>query len=109
MSFSQEPSPTPFPAAPPRLIIQLALALRQALNAAAQALVPAEVRVFELATGVAATKLLAAAAQHRVADRLADGPSSAAELAERCGLDADALHRTLRALCHQRIREFLEP
>jgi hypothetical protein len=100
MPFDEEPSPAPFPAPPPRLIIRLVLALRRALHAAAAALVPAEVRVFELATGVAATKLLAAAAQHRIADRLLDGPASAQELAERCDVDADALHRTLRALCH---------
>src|SRR3954447_1710491 len=100
MPFDEEPSSAPFPALPPRPIIRLALRLRRALHAAAAALAPPEVRVFELATGVAATKLLAAAAQHRIADRLLDGPSSAQELAERCDVDADALHRTLRALCY---------
>ena len=100
MRFDQEPSPAPFPPPPPRWIIRAVLALRRALRATAEALVPPEVRVLELATGVAATKLLAAAAQLRIADRLADGPLGARELAERCQVDADALHRTLRALSH---------
>jgi hypothetical protein len=38
------------------------------------------------------------AARHRIADRLAERPRTAGELAAETGLDADALHRTLRAL-----------
>jgi DNA-binding transcriptional ArsR family regulator len=88
------------PAAPPRLVVRVALALRQALLTCAHALVPAEVRLLELAVGVAPTKLLHVVAKHRIADLLADGPRTAPELAERTGLDAGALHRTLRALAH---------
>jgi DNA-binding transcriptional ArsR family regulator len=44
------------------------------------------------------THALGAIARLRVADALDEGPLSAAELAERLSLDADALHRTLRML-----------
>ncbi|HEX8950756.1 MAG TPA: methyltransferase, partial [Polyangia bacterium] len=90
----------PYPAAPPGFVIRVVLALRNALLALAHALVPADVRVFELAIGIAPTKMLHVVAKHRIADHLADGPRTAAELAWRTGLDADALHRTLRALAH---------
>ncbi|MCU1281252.1 MAG: methyltransferase, partial [bacterium] len=93
-------SSQPYPAAPPGSVIRVVLALRKTLLALAHAMVPAEVRLFELAVGVAPTKLLHVVAKHRVADHLADQPRTALELVERTGLDADALHRTLRALAH---------
>lgn len=48
--------------------------------------------------GAITTRLLALAAELRVADLLEDGPRPATELAEACGADADALHRVLRTL-----------
>jgi hypothetical protein len=93
-------SSAPYPDAPPPLAIKLVLALRRVLLRLAHALVPPEVQVFELATGVAATKLLQVAATHRIADALADGPRRADELAAAAALDADALHRALRALAY---------
>ena len=93
-------SPAPYPAAPPGPVIKTVLALRKALLALADAIVPPEVRLFELAVGIAPTKLLYVVAKHRIADHLADAPRSAEELAASTDLDADALHRTLRALAH---------
>jgi O-methyltransferase len=93
-------SPAPYPALPPGFVIRAALALRKLLLSLAHAVVPAEVRVFELATGVAPTKLLHVVAKHAIADHLAEAPCDADELATRTGLHADALHRTLRALAH---------
>jgi hypothetical protein len=42
--------------------------------------------------------MLGAVAEHGVADALADGPATAEQIAGRLGLNADALHRVLRAL-----------
>jgi hypothetical protein len=52
----------------------------------------------ELAGGLWRTQLLSVAARLGIADRLAGGPSTAAELAAETGADADALFRVLRAL-----------
>jgi hypothetical protein len=52
----------------------------------------------QLLTGFRASDLIAAAAELGLADLLADGPRSSAELAERAAADPDALHRVLRAL-----------
>jgi O-methyltransferase/methyltransferase family protein len=52
----------------------------------------------ELAGGLWHTQLLHVAARLGIADRVASGPRSAAELARETGADADALFRVLRAL-----------
>lgn len=52
----------------------------------------------DLAHGHIAARCLHVIADFGVADALGDEPASAAELAERTGLDADALHRMLRLL-----------
>ncbi len=44
--------------------------------------------------------LVATAAEFRLADHLADGPKSSAELARLCGAHPETLHRVLRALAH---------
>src|SRR5690606_3111207 len=54
--------------------------------------------VADLAHGHIAARCLHVIADFGVADALGDEPASAAELAERTGLDADALHRMLRLL-----------
>jgi hypothetical protein len=64
----------------------------------ADAVVPAPLAVAERSVGVAATALVGAIAHHGIADHLAEGPRSAAELASRTGLHPDALHRVLRGL-----------
>ena len=55
-------------------------------------------RLIELATAEWVSRSVWAAAELGVADLMADGPKSAAELARACGADAGALKRLLRAL-----------
>ena len=74
------------------------LAARRLLLHAADRLVPPEVALFDHTVAFGRTRLLGALAEHGVADALAGGPATAAELAGRLGLDADSLHRVLRAL-----------
>jgi hypothetical protein len=60
--------------------------------------VPREARLWNLIRGALGTKALGIAADLGVADALATGPRSVAELAEENGADTDTLHRILRAL-----------
>jgi hypothetical protein len=96
-------SPTPetsrlLPAPPPRFLAALALALRRWLIRLANRVVPPQFVLFEQIAGVGATQCLHAAARLRIADLLAGGPLTAAELAARTGADRDSLHRLLRGL-----------
>ena len=83
--------------APPRPAARAVLRLRSALLRAADRILPADIAVFEASKGFGETRVLGALAELGVADELARGPQTAEELARRMGLDADALHRTLRA------------
>jgi hypothetical protein len=85
-------------ALPPAWVVRGVLSLRRALLALADRVVPAHVALRERSFGVGATALLGVAARLRLADRLAGGPRTAAELAAAAGVDADALHRVMRAL-----------
>jgi hypothetical protein len=82
---------------PPRSLVRAVLGLRQLLLRAADRLVPPEVALFNHSIGFGLTRTLGAIAEHRVADELGDGKATAGALAERLGLDADSLHRLLRA------------
>jgi SAM-dependent methyltransferase len=57
-----------------------------------------QVEVLRMIYGAVTTRLIALAAELRVADRLEDGPQSAETLAAATGTDADALRRMLRTL-----------
>lgn len=81
-----------------RLAAQASLALRRALLALADAIVPSQLALFEQAIGVGRTQLLHAAARLRLPDLLAGGPRTAAELARSTGADEETLFRALRAL-----------
>jgi hypothetical protein len=59
---------------------------------------PPEARLWNLIRGALGTKALGIAADLGVADALATGPRSVAELSKENGADADTLHRILRAL-----------
>ncbi len=83
---------------PPRFLINFVLRVRRWLQRLADALVPPQLPLFELATGAARTQMLASAARLGIADRLAGGPLDCAELALRTGCNADALQRMMRAL-----------
>src|SRR5262245_42433137 len=58
---------------------------------------PAQI-VFQLATGYVFSAALQTAVKLGIADLLANGPQSAADLAAATGTNADALYRVLRAL-----------
>jgi hypothetical protein len=82
---------------PPAPVVSAVLAARRGLLALADRLVPAEVAVFEQSIGTAVTQSLAALVEIGVADALAEGPATAADLAARLDVDEDHLHRVLRA------------
>jgi hypothetical protein len=67
----------------------------------AKALGPAELCVFEQATAGALLYVLGALVRSGVPDALRGGPLSAEQIAERTGLNADALFRTLRCVIIQ--------
>lgn len=89
---------TPLPAPPPAWVIRAALGLRGLLLRAANAVVPAEVMVFEKVIGAAHTSVLGAFARLRIADVLDDGPLSGADIAARIGTDPDATFRLMHAM-----------
>ena len=74
------------------------LGARRRLNALADRLLPPEAALFDQSVGMARTQMLGTVAELGVADELAKGPATAEELAGRLGVNADALHRVLRAL-----------
>src|SRR5437764_10575665 len=82
---------------PPRAAVIAVTALRRSLIALADRLIPAQFVVFDKSIGIGRTAVLGALAELGVADALASGPQTADELAPRLGVDADALHRVLRA------------
>lgn len=90
-------TPLPWPAAPPRWLITVILTLRRWLLKLADSLLPAEAVIFERATGIGQTQVLGVMARHGIADLLHTRPMTASELATATGLNADALHRALRA------------
>ncbi|HEX4338463.1 MAG TPA: methyltransferase [Polyangiaceae bacterium] len=88
-----------FPDAPPAFVIRLVLGIRRFFRDLADRLTPPEIIVFERATGIAETALIGAVTRHAIPDLLEErGPLDASTIAAARGLDADAVHRTLRAL-----------
>jgi O-methyltransferase domain len=79
-------------------VIRPLLATRNGIARLHRALVPPEVALLERSLGIIDTKALAVVGELGVADRLADGPQSPADLATACDADADALGRVLRYL-----------
>jgi SAM-dependent methyltransferase len=59
---------------------------------------PPESVLWDFLRGATMTRALAIAADLRLSESLADGPRPVAELAAESGVDADSLHRLLRAL-----------
>lgn len=95
-------SSEPFPAAPPGFLVRCVLGLRRFLLQLADRLSPAELAVFDHSTGIASTALIGAVARYAIPDFLArHGPSSADAIASGLGLNADAVHRSLRALANR--------
>src|SRR5438105_3509284 len=83
--------------------LRVGIRLREFLHRAVDAIVPADVLMFEQVTAIITAHALGAIARSRVADALDGTPRGADELALQLQLDADALHRTLRMLAAQGI------
>lgn len=82
--------------APPARLVRALLWLRGAMSRLARALGPAELSLFDHATAGAALHMLGALVRTGVPEALDAGPLSAEQLAERTGLNGDALFRALR-------------
>ncbi|MDG3014605.1 methyltransferase [Speluncibacter jeojiensis] len=82
---------------PPRPVVLAAMAVRRRLHRLIDAPIPAELTLYELTNGVAATQVVAAFAELGLADALADGPLRAEDLATRLGADSTAVLRLARA------------
>jgi hypothetical protein len=85
------------PRVPPPPAVDAALALRRLLLRAADSLLPPWAAVWDRTMGVGRTQIIGVIAELGVADELGSGALSAADLAKRFDVDADALHRVLRA------------
>ena len=72
--------------------------VRRALHTLIDRVLPADAAVWFMTGGTGATLMMGAVTELGVVDELAEGKASADEIAGRLGLDADALHRVLRAL-----------
>ncbi len=83
---------------PPPRVARVMLAARSVLKRALDAPLPPDVAAWEHALAFTETRMLGAVAEHGVADVLAERPATAAEIADRLALNADALHRVMRAL-----------
>lgn len=83
---------------PPRFAVSLVLWLRRALRQLSDAIVPAQLAVYDRVVGFPLLQLVRALGQLGVLQALSDGAKTAEELARPRGLDSDATHRALRAL-----------
>ncbi|CAN5302521.1 methyltransferase [soil metagenome] len=68
-----------------------------------------DTRLWNLLRGALGTKAFGISADLGIADLLAEGPRPIAELAEEVGVDADPLHRILRALASDGVFEETKP
>src|SRR4051794_23121822 len=84
------------PRVPPPPAVDAAIFLRRMLLRAADALLPPSAAVWDRTMGIARTQIIGTIASLGVPDLLSS-PATAVELAERLDVDADALHRVLRA------------
>lgn len=84
-------------AAPPASAVRAALTLRRRLRRAANALVPDEILAYEEANAFFRTRVLGALVELGLVDALGGARRSADDLAAELGLDADTVHRLLRA------------
>jgi O-methyltransferase domain len=82
---------------PPRAAVVAITALRRALLELADRVIPPQFALFDKTIGLGRTHAIGAIAELGVADLLAQRPQTAEELAPQLGVDADALHRVLRA------------
>lgn len=83
---------------PPLPLVRAVERFRAGLVFLHRKLVPSEIAVLEMMTAGWLAQAIAAAAELGIADELAKGPRSAADLATAVGADEDALRRLLRLL-----------
>lgn len=91
-------SSEPLQAPPPSFLLRAAMGLRQTLLRLADNLAPPQVRLFEMTFANIQTQLIGSVARLGIADLLAEGPQTAEAMAAKTGVNADALHRTLRTM-----------
>ena len=82
---------------PPTALFNTVVTGSQVLRRIADAPLPASARLANLVWGHAVTRLLVTISELRVADELGDESLTSDNLATRLGVDADTLHRLLRA------------
>lgn len=82
---------------PPPKVIDFGLRLRRLLLRAADGLLPPQAAMWQHTMAGARAQVIGVVAELGVPDLLADGPATAEELAGKLGVDADVLHRVLRA------------
>jgi O-methyltransferase domain len=82
---------------PPPQVIDFGLRLRRLLLRAADALLPPQAAMWQHTMAGARAEVIGVVAELRVADLLASGPATAEDLAGRLDVNADVLHRVLRA------------
>jgi hypothetical protein len=90
-----QPAP---PRIPPTAVVKRAFALRNRLRRVADAMLPAQALLAERMFAASEVKLLGVVSELGIADALHDGRATAASLANRLDLHADALERILRYL-----------
>jgi hypothetical protein len=90
-------SSQPLPSPPPPWLVRAALWLHRLLTELAFAVVPPEMRVFDLAIGGARAQSVGMAVRLGLFDHL-QKPATSAQVAGALGVDEDASHRCLRAL-----------
>ena len=78
-------------------MIDFGLGLRRLLLRAADALLPANAVMWQRTMALGRAQVVVVVAELGVADALAGGKATAAQLARRLEVDEDALHRVLRA------------
>ncbi|HLJ83641.1 MAG TPA: methyltransferase [Candidatus Eremiobacteraceae bacterium] len=84
---------------PPAWLARIVSWTHRWLGSMRRAIVPPQLYLFELSTALWTAQCLSAIARLNVADRLAEMPLSAQQLADDLGLHAPSLYRVLRLLC----------
>ena len=96
-AMGSKPRPFRLHGPPPRLAVLVQRRVRRALLGLADRLTPPHAVLYEKSVGMWRTHAIGTIAELGVADELASGPATAGQLAARINVDADALHRVLRA------------